>query len=171
MAGASEPAWRRLARETGLAIIQDPVQIATEAAQWGSIHAHRFLQDAVVLSDDGALQDHARRQKLGGALVDTDSEDYDRSGRSVSGRNSDLAVLGRPRCERRRRRRQHWPTALWASPLAEAAVDDGICRKFSWRKCDPALVRHIYDLHLMRDLINHDAVASATPTRQKNSAT
>ena len=35
-----------------LAVIQDPVQIATEAAQWGSIHAHGFLNDAVLLSDD-----------------------------------------------------------------------------------------------------------------------
>jgi hypothetical protein len=38
--------------EAGLAVIQDPVQIATEGAQWGSIHAHGFLLDAVVLSDD-----------------------------------------------------------------------------------------------------------------------
>ena len=38
--------------QTGLAVIQDPVQIATEAAQWGSIHAHWFLRDAVLLSDD-----------------------------------------------------------------------------------------------------------------------
>src|ERR1700756_2923685 len=38
--------------EAGWAVIQDPVQIATEAAQWGSIHAHGFLRDAVVLSDD-----------------------------------------------------------------------------------------------------------------------
>jgi hypothetical protein len=38
--------------KTGLAIIQDPAQIATEGAQWGSIHAHGFLHDAVVLSDD-----------------------------------------------------------------------------------------------------------------------
>jgi hypothetical protein len=37
---------------TGLAVIQDPVQIATEGAQWGSIHAHGFLHGAVVLSDD-----------------------------------------------------------------------------------------------------------------------
>jgi Transposase IS66 family len=37
---------------TGLAVIQDPVLIATEGAQWGSIHAHGFLQDAVLLSDD-----------------------------------------------------------------------------------------------------------------------
>lgn len=36
----------------GLAVIQDPVQIATEGAQWGSIHAHGFLRDAVLLSDD-----------------------------------------------------------------------------------------------------------------------
>ena len=38
--------------ESGLAVIQDPVQIATEGAQWGSIHAHGFLHDAVLLSDD-----------------------------------------------------------------------------------------------------------------------
>src|SRR6201996_9341853 len=38
--------------EAGLAVLQDPVQIATEAAQWGSIHAHGFLRDAVLLSDD-----------------------------------------------------------------------------------------------------------------------
>jgi len=43
--------------KTGLAVIQDPVQIATEAAQWGSIHAHGFLQDAVVLSDDAGQFD------------------------------------------------------------------------------------------------------------------
>jgi hypothetical protein len=28
------------------------------------------------------------------------------------------------------------------------------------RDADPALVRHIYDLHLMRDLVDHEAVAS-----------
>jgi hypothetical protein len=38
--------------EAGLAVIQDPVTIATEGALWGSIQAHGFLQDAVVLSDD-----------------------------------------------------------------------------------------------------------------------
>jgi hypothetical protein len=38
--------------QAGLAVIQDPVQIATEGAQWGSIHAHGFLRDAVLLSDD-----------------------------------------------------------------------------------------------------------------------
>jgi Transposase IS66 family len=46
----------------GLAVIQDPVLIATEGAQWGSIHAHGFLQDAVVLSDDAgqfAIGKHA----------------------------------------------------------------------------------------------------------------
>ena len=36
----------------GLAVIEDPVTIATEGAHWGSIQAHGFLQDAVVLSDD-----------------------------------------------------------------------------------------------------------------------
>ena len=43
--------------KTGLAVIQDPVQIATEGAQWGSIHAHGFLHDAVVLSDDAGQFD------------------------------------------------------------------------------------------------------------------
>ena len=43
--------------QTGLAVIQDPVQIATEGAQWGSIHAHGFLHDAVVLSDDAGQFD------------------------------------------------------------------------------------------------------------------
>jgi hypothetical protein len=51
--------------KTGLAVIQDPVQIATEAppppsqgqAQWGSIHAHGFLREAVVLSDDAGQFD------------------------------------------------------------------------------------------------------------------
>ena len=38
--------------EAGLAVIQDPVTIATEGALWGSTQAHGFLQDAVVLSDD-----------------------------------------------------------------------------------------------------------------------
>jgi len=36
----------------GLAVIQDAEQIATEGALWGSIHAHGFLHDAVLLSDD-----------------------------------------------------------------------------------------------------------------------
>jgi hypothetical protein len=43
--------------KAGLAVIQDPVLIATEGAQWGSTHAHGFLQDAVVLSDDAGQFD------------------------------------------------------------------------------------------------------------------
>jgi hypothetical protein len=46
--------------QTGLAVIQDPVQIATEGAEWGSIHAHGFLRDAVVLSDDAGQFDIGR---------------------------------------------------------------------------------------------------------------
>jgi hypothetical protein len=46
-----------LPAKTGLAVIQDPVLIASEGAQWGSIHAHGFLQDAVVLSDDAGQFD------------------------------------------------------------------------------------------------------------------
>lgn len=37
---------------TDLTSTPNPVQIATEGAIWGSIHAHDFLRDAVVLSDD-----------------------------------------------------------------------------------------------------------------------
>jgi Transposase IS66 family len=57
---ADQAAWQAhlnrlgivLPEKTGLAVIQDPVQIATEGAQWGSVHAHGFLREAVVLSDD-----------------------------------------------------------------------------------------------------------------------
>jgi Transposase IS66 family len=47
---------------TALSTTPDPVLIATEGAQWGSIQAHRFLCDAVVLSDDAgqfAVGQHA----------------------------------------------------------------------------------------------------------------
>ena len=57
---ADQAAWRAHLRRVGiaaparpgLAVIQDVEQIATEGALWGSIHAHGFLRDAVVLSDD-----------------------------------------------------------------------------------------------------------------------
>jgi Transposase IS66 family len=57
---ADQAAWRAHLRRVGivapakpgLAVIQDVGQIATEGALWGSIHAHGFLHDAVVLSDD-----------------------------------------------------------------------------------------------------------------------
>ena len=55
LAFADQAAWQahldRLGF-TGLTTAPDPVQIATEGAIWGSIHAHDFLRDAVVLSDD-----------------------------------------------------------------------------------------------------------------------
>jgi hypothetical protein len=37
---------------TALRVTPDPVQIATEGALWGSIHAHEFLRDTVIVSDD-----------------------------------------------------------------------------------------------------------------------
>ncbi len=37
---------------TALEVTPDPVRVATEAAVWGSVQAHKFLCDAVVLSDD-----------------------------------------------------------------------------------------------------------------------
>jgi hypothetical protein len=56
---ADKAQWQRHLKRLGIvspkqagAVIQDPVQIATEGAQWGSVHAHGFLRDAVLLSDD-----------------------------------------------------------------------------------------------------------------------
>ena len=37
---------------TKLDATPDPVQVATEGARWGSVQSHKFLCDAVVLSDD-----------------------------------------------------------------------------------------------------------------------
>jgi Transposase IS66 family len=52
---ADQPAWNvhldRLGF-TNLKTTPNPVQIATEGALWGSIHAHDWLRDTVVLSDD-----------------------------------------------------------------------------------------------------------------------
>jgi hypothetical protein len=64
VAGALGPIGIVSPAKTGLAVIQDPVQIATEVVQWGSIHAHGFLHDAVMLSDDAGQFDvgqHALR--------------------------------------------------------------------------------------------------------------
>ena len=47
---------------SGLTVTPDPVRIATEGALWGSIIDHRFLGDAVILSDDAGqfnVGDHA----------------------------------------------------------------------------------------------------------------
>jgi Transposase IS66 family len=37
---------------TRLNVTSDPIQVATEGALWGSVQSHKFLCDAVVLSDD-----------------------------------------------------------------------------------------------------------------------
>jgi Transposase IS66 family len=47
---------------TALTVTPDPTQIATEGALWGSIQAHGFLHDAVIVSDDAgqfAVGQHA----------------------------------------------------------------------------------------------------------------
>ena len=36
----------------GLRVTPDPVRVATEGALWGAVSAHRFLCEAVVVSDD-----------------------------------------------------------------------------------------------------------------------
>ena len=52
---ADQTAWRghldRLGF-TALRVTPEPIQVASEGASWGSIQAHKFLCDAVVLSDD-----------------------------------------------------------------------------------------------------------------------
>jgi hypothetical protein len=46
--------------EPGLAVIQDPVRIATEGALWGSVKAHGFLPRTVIVSDDAGQFDVGR---------------------------------------------------------------------------------------------------------------
>jgi hypothetical protein len=50
-----EAAWRDHLHQLGIDALKhshDAVRLATEGALWGSIKAHDFLPDAVILSDD-----------------------------------------------------------------------------------------------------------------------
>ena len=52
---ANATAWQAHLQRLGIADLQvtpDPVRIATEGALWGSIKAHRFLSETVIVSDD-----------------------------------------------------------------------------------------------------------------------
>jgi hypothetical protein len=52
---ADQAAWQAHLDQLGISALQvtpDPVQIATEGALWGSVRAHGFLRDTVVVSDD-----------------------------------------------------------------------------------------------------------------------
>ncbi len=52
---ADEATWKAHLDRLGftkLEITPDPVRVATEGALWGSVQSHKFLCDAVVLSDD-----------------------------------------------------------------------------------------------------------------------
>ena len=52
---ADQTAWMAHLGRLGLATLKvtpDPVRVATEGALWGSVQAHEFLCDAVILSDD-----------------------------------------------------------------------------------------------------------------------
>jgi Transposase IS66 family len=60
---ADQAAWSAHLEQLGFATLKvrpDPVQIATEAALWGSVQAHAFLRDAVILSDDARQFDVGR---------------------------------------------------------------------------------------------------------------
>jgi hypothetical protein len=62
---ADPAAWQAHLQGLGipaLTVTPNPVQIATEGALWGSIHAHEFLRDTVIVSDDAgqfAVGQHA----------------------------------------------------------------------------------------------------------------
>jgi Transposase IS66 family len=62
---ADPSAWQAHLARLGIAsltVTPDPTQIATEGALWGSIQAHGFLRDAVIVSDDAgqfAVGQHA----------------------------------------------------------------------------------------------------------------
>jgi hypothetical protein len=52
---ADQSAWNAHLERLGIAILKvnpDPVMVATEGALWGSIKAHGFLPDTVIVSDD-----------------------------------------------------------------------------------------------------------------------
>ena len=56
-------AWLAHLRRLGIAgldVTPDPVKIATEGALWGSIKAHGFLKDTVIVSDDAGQFDIGR---------------------------------------------------------------------------------------------------------------
>src|SRR6202162_52277 len=60
---ADPAAWLAHLRRLGIAgldVTPDPVKIATEGALWGSIQAHGFLKDTVIVSDDAGQFDVAR---------------------------------------------------------------------------------------------------------------
>ena len=74
---ADPPAWQAHLERLGITALRvtpDPVQIATEGALWGSIHAHDFLREAVVVSDDAgqfAVGRHALCRVGGDVAVPT----------------------------------------------------------------------------------------------------
>ena len=57
---ADPGAWQAHLERLGVAaltVTPDAVRIATEGALWGSIHAHEFLRDTVIVSDDAGQWD------------------------------------------------------------------------------------------------------------------
>jgi hypothetical protein len=77
LAAARLSAWNAHLETLGISALKvnpDPVMIATEAALWGSIKAHGFLPDTVIVSDDAGqfnVGQHAARRPLSWELVDT----------------------------------------------------------------------------------------------------
>ena len=52
---ADPAAWQRHLEELGITVLKvtpDPARVATEAALWGAVAAHGFLNEAVIVSDD-----------------------------------------------------------------------------------------------------------------------
>ena len=60
---ADAAVWQAHLQQLGIAALQvtpDPVRIATEGALWGSVTAHGFLPDTVIVSDDAGQFDVGR---------------------------------------------------------------------------------------------------------------
>ena len=60
---ADAAAWQAHLQQLGIAALEvtpDPVRIATEGALWGSVTAHGFLPDTVIVSDDAGQFDIGR---------------------------------------------------------------------------------------------------------------
>jgi hypothetical protein len=60
---ADAAAWQAHLQQLGIAALEvtpDPVRIATEGALWGSVTAHGFLPDTVIVSDDAGQFDVGR---------------------------------------------------------------------------------------------------------------
>src|SRR4051794_8557975 len=77
-------------RDPGLAAVQDPVRLASEGALWGSVKAHGFLPETVIVSDD-AGQFHVGRHACAGSMPNAWCTSWMRSPTCISVRRATSA--------------------------------------------------------------------------------